>query len=100
MAQLAVFIAGVLLIAESQASDVAEADPSAVQGFLTQYMQASMQHSPTAFKGDQFASSSHTFAKQNKDYMIIDDKPVFHPEPRKDGCISMSQKMLWYFSCT
>jgi hypothetical protein len=35
MAQLAVLIAGLLLIADSQASDVVEADPSTVQGFLS-----------------------------------------------------------------
>jgi len=57
MAQLAVFVAGLLVIAESQASDVAEA------GFLSQYI------APTSFKGDHFAS--HTSAKQklpNKDF--------------------------------
>jgi hypothetical protein len=35
MAQLSVFIAGLLLITESQASDVAKADHSTVQGFLS-----------------------------------------------------------------
>ena len=56
MAQLAVFIAGLLLTTESQASDVAEADPSAVQGFLSQYMTAPTQRSWTS---------------------VIDDKPAF-----------------------
>jgi len=40
--------------------------------------------SPTSFKGDLFASSDHTFAKQkfpNKDSMIIDGKPVVYPAP-------------------
>jgi glutaredoxin len=60
MAQLVVLIAGLLLIAESQASDVAEAD----QGFLSQYVAAPMQRTPTSIKGDQFASSGQTFAKQ------------------------------------
>ena len=60
MAQLAVLIAGLLLTTASQASDVAEADPSAVQGFLSKYMTAAMQHAPT----------------------IIDDKPGLHQAPQ------------------
>ena len=56
MAQLAVLIAGLLLIAESQASDVAKTDPSAVQGFLSQYMTAPTQRSWTS---------------------VVDDKPAF-----------------------
>merc|ERR1719327_1225220 len=63
MAKLAVLISGLLLAAESQASNVAEADPSRVQGFLSKYMMASMQR----------AASSN---------MIIDDKPVLHPVPQ------------------
>ena len=58
MAKHAVLVAGLLLIAESQASDVAQADPSAVQGFLSQYMTAPTQR------------------------MIIDDKPALHPAPQ------------------
>ena len=69
MAQLAVLIAGSLLIVESQASDVAEADPSAVQGFLSKYMMAATQRAPTSTEG---ASR----------YMIIDDKPVLHQAPQ------------------
>merc|ERR1719247_23089 len=49
-------VEGVLLIAESQASDVSQADPSAVQGFLSQYMTAPTQRSWTS---------------------VIDDKPAF-----------------------
>ena len=52
MAKLAVLVAGLLLIAESQASDVAKAD----QGFLSQYMTAPTQRSWTS---------------------VIDDKPAF-----------------------
>jgi large subunit ribosomal protein L36 len=48
MAQLAVLITGLLLIAESQASDVAEADPLAVQGFLSKYMTAPTQRAWTS----------------------------------------------------
>ena len=48
MAQLAVLIAGLLLIAESQASDVAKTDPSAVQGFLSKYMTAPTQRTWTS----------------------------------------------------
>ena len=48
MAQLAVLIAGLLFIVESQASDVAEADPSTVQGFLSKYMTAPTQHAWTS----------------------------------------------------
>merc|ERR1719426_201198 len=55
MAKIAVLVAG-LLIAESQASDVSQADPSAVQGFLSQYMTAPTQRSWTS---------------------VIDDKPAF-----------------------
>ena len=58
MAQLAVFIAGLLLTTESQASDVAQADPSEVQGFLSQYMTAPTQRSWTS---------------------VIDNKPAFTP---------------------
>jgi len=58
MAQLAVLIAGLLLIAESQASDVAKTDPSAVQGFLSKYMTSPTQR------------------------MVIDDKPALHSEPQ------------------
>merc|ERR1719327_67401 len=63
MAKLAVLISGLLLVAESQASNVEEADPSRVQGFLSKYMMASTQR----------AASSN---------MIIDDKPVLHPVPQ------------------
>ena len=61
MAQLAVLLAGLLLIAESQASDVAKTDPSAVQGFLSQYMTAPTQRSWTS---------------------VIDDKPALHQAPQ------------------
>ena len=54
MAKLAVLVAGLLLIAESQASDVAKAD----QGFLSQYMTAPTQRSWTS---------------------VIDNKPAFTP---------------------
>merc|ERR1719271_1573783 len=63
MAQLAVLIAGLLFIVESQASDVAEADPSAVQGFLSKYMTAPMQRAWTS-------------------NVVIDDKPALHPAPQ------------------
>jgi len=63
MAKFAVLIAGLLLIAESQASDVAEAEPSTVQGFLSNYVTAPMQRTPTSIKG-----------AANKDFVIIDDK--------------------------
>jgi len=64
MAQRVVFIAGLLLIAESQASDVAGAD----QGFLSKYVTAPMQRTPTSIKG--------------KDSLIIDDKPVINQAPQ------------------
>jgi hypothetical protein len=64
MAQLVVLIAGLLLIAESQASDVAGAD----QGFLSKYVTAPMQRTPTSIKG--------------KDSVIIDDKPVINQAPQ------------------
>jgi hypothetical protein len=57
MAQLAVLIAGLLLIAESHASDVAEAD----QAFLSKYMTAPTQRSWTS---------------------VIDDKPALHQAPQ------------------
>ena len=60
MAQLVALITGLLLIAESQASDVAQADPSAVQGFLSQYMTAPTQRAWT----------------------VVDDKPALHPAPQ------------------
>ena len=62
MARRAVLRAGLLLTAESQASDVAETDPSAVQGFLSQYMTAPMQRAWTS--------------------NVIDDKPALHPAPQ------------------
>ena len=60
MARRAVLRAGLLLIVGSQASDVAEADPSAVQGFLSQYMTAPTQRAWT----------------------VVDDKPALHPAPQ------------------
>ena len=48
MAQLAFIIAGLLLIAVSQASNVEEADPSTVQGFLSKHMPAAAQHASTS----------------------------------------------------
>jgi len=54
MAKLAVLIAGLLLIAESQASDVSET------GFLSKYMTAPTQR-----------------------VVVIDDKPALHPAPQK-----------------
>jgi glyceraldehyde 3-phosphate dehydrogenase len=74
MAQLAVLIAGLLLIVESQASDVAEADPSAVQGFLSKYMTAPMQH---AWTSNVKHGSESTGA-----FVVIDDKPALHPAPQ------------------
>merc|ERR1719506_1711257 len=68
MVQFAVLI-GLLLATESQASDVAEADPSTVQGFLPK-----MENKQKS-KGDQFASSGHAFANQkfpNKDSKVSD----------------------------
>ena len=46
MALLVALIAGLLVAAESQASDVTEADPST--GFLSQYVTAAMQRTPTS----------------------------------------------------
>jgi len=63
MSKLAVLIAGLLLIAESQASDVAKTDPSAVQGFLSQYMTAPTQRSWTS---------------------VIDNKPAFTPAKEQE----------------
>ena len=60
MARRAVLRAGLLLIVGSQVSDVAEADPSAVQGFLSQYMTAPTQRAWT----------------------VVDDKPALHPAPQ------------------
>ena len=51
MAQLAVLIAGLLLFAMSQASDVEEADPSTVQGFLSKHMPAVAQRASTSLNG-------------------------------------------------
>merc|ERR1719426_681810 len=62
MAKIAVLVAG-LLIAESQASDVSQADPSAVQGFLSQYMTAPTQRSWTS---------------------VIDNKPAFTPAKEQE----------------
>jgi len=59
MAKLAVLVAGLLLIAESQASDVAKAD----QGFLSQYMTAPTQRSWTS---------------------VIDNKPAFTPAKEQE----------------
>ena len=49
-----------LLIAESQASNVAETDPSAVQGFISKYMNAPMQR-----------------------LVVIDDKSALRPAPQR-----------------
>ena len=75
MAQLAVLIAGSLLIVETQASDVAEADPSAVQGFLSKYMTAPTQR---AWTWNVKHGSEGTGA-----FEVIDDKPALHPAPQK-----------------
>jgi len=58
MVQLAVLMAGLLLIADSHASE-AQADPSSVQGFLSQYVPAATQRTSAT-----------------KSYMVVDDKPV------------------------
>ena len=71
MAQLAVLIAGLLLIVESQASDVAEAHPSAVQDFLSKYMTAPMQRG--ALKHGNEGTGP---------FVVIDDKPALHPAPQ------------------
>merc|ERR1719305_1991480 len=49
MVQFAVLIAGLLFIVESQASDVA--DSSALQGFLSNYVPAATQRTPTSLNG-------------------------------------------------
>jgi len=49
MAQFAVLMAGLLVISESQASDVAES--SALQGFLSNYVPAATQRTPTSLNG-------------------------------------------------
>jgi len=69
MAQLAVLIAGLLLTTESRASDVAEADPSAVKGFLSKYMTAPTQRAWTSNHG--LAANEGTGP-----FMAIDDKPA------------------------
>ena len=76
MAQLAVLIAGLLLTTESRASDVAEADPSAVKGFLSKYMTAPTQRTWTSNHGPAADESTGPF-------MVIDDTPALHPAPQK-----------------
>ena len=93
MAQLAVFTAGLLLTTESQASDVAEADPSAVQGFLSKYMTAPTQRAWTSNvkhgNGPDALSHHSNLAEHSPaaddgagPFMIVDDKPALHPAPQ------------------
>jgi 15-cis-phytoene desaturase len=64
MAQLAMLMAGLLLLAESQASDMA--DHSTPQGFLSNY--------------DKFITPSLNRANQGASpFTIVDDKPAPHP---------------------
>ena len=68
-----------LLIAESQASNVAETGPSAVQGFISKYMNAPMQR-----------------------LVVIDDKPALRPAPQMhDSLLSQqSRKARLQRSCS
>jgi hypothetical protein len=81
MAQLAVLIAGLLLTTASQASDVAEVNPSAVQGFLSKYMTSNVKHG----KGPDALSHHNNLAEHGPaadegtgPFMVIDDKPLPH----------------------
>jgi hypothetical protein len=67
MVQFAVLMAGLLLIVESQASDVA--DSSALQGFLSNYVPAATQRRPTSLNGyvPQGLSEAEYKARMNAD---------------------------------
>jgi nitrite reductase/ring-hydroxylating ferredoxin subunit len=83
MAQLAVLIAGLLLIAESQASDVVEADPSTAQGFLSK-QQFSSKQAFDAANYNNFILPAVSNVKPEmgaNSFTIIDDKPNHQPKP-------------------
>jgi uncharacterized membrane protein YphA (DoxX/SURF4 family) len=100
MAQLAVLVAGLLLMAMSQASDVEEADPST--GFLSKEAQASNAMNSLGGLSDLKKFIVPTFSDVNHgnrpdalshhnnlaehipapiSFMINDDKPIVHPVP-------------------
>merc|ERR1719353_2242738 len=76
MAQLAVFIAGLLLTTESQASDVTEEDRSTLHGFLSK-----MEKKQT-FNGDQFATEK----------FIVNDKPVLYSAPHVQDVFALTAR--------
>jgi len=95
MSQLGVFIAGLLLLAESQASDVA--DRSTLQGFLPKYMPSGSDASRSSMSAyDNFITPNFNSAKHGKKadalsshqspaehgaitFTVVDDKPLLHP---------------------
>ena len=82
MAQLAVLLAGFLLIAESQASDVVEADPSTVQGFLSK-QQFSSKQAFDAANYNKFILPAVSNVKPEmgaNSFTITDDKPSHQPK--------------------
>jgi len=99
MAQLAVLLAGFLLIAESQASDVVEADPSTVQGFLSK-QQFSSKQAFDAANYNKFILPAVSNVKPEmgaNSFTIIDDKPSHQPKPEissKDFVVQKSVQKL------
>merc|ERR1719506_2917134 len=86
MVQLAALVAGLLLIAESEASDVA--DRSALQGFLSKYVPFGSDASKSSMSNyDKFINPNLNHVKRANElgaspFTIVDDKPVPHPSPQ------------------
>merc|ERR1719482_2522936 len=88
MSRLVVFIAGLLLVAESQASDVA--DRSTLQGFLPKYdASKSSMSAYDKFITPNLASHQSPAEHGASPFTVIDDKPLPHPtaqmQEREEG---------------
>ena len=98
MSQLVVFIAGLLLVAESQASDVA--DRSTLQGFLPKYMPSGSDASRSSMSAyDKFITPNFKSAKHGPvtdniqgaiPSAVVDDKPLLHATAQKQDPLSLS----------
>jgi len=81
MAQLAVVMAGLLLVAETQASDIA--DRSIPQGFLSKYMSSESSDSKSSMINyDKFITPNVN--------RIVDDKPVLHPATQVQDSVAFA----------